>query len=520
MIQRILPLFTCGFLCGQTLVLAGGGAEGDLGVTGTWSYHLYSSLFQEGDIRGDGSFTMVILGSDPAPSNFLAGTFTWLGADLGLSVHAYDLPVTSQAQANSAAVAAQVAAADAVFIRGGDQGEYYDLWNDTALEGAILQVFQAGGALGGTSAGAMSLAEFAFAGGRDLISADVLLDSQTSYLDDADGGSGIHSDFLGLVPRAVIDTHFTWRGRLGRLAGLLAKAGEDSGRSDLIGLGIEEKTGLVLRKGHIQVIGHGSVLILRESALTRTIRPAGKPLVFTHLQADRLADGWHGAWPEGPFDAANAEAVPPFSPSPANAGALSWDGRVEADGQKFEFRAFWDPFSLQPTGSQPALLASVGFCHSGGQVHRGTKQETLFHALYSDPDLLGLLLFYDGFLERTADKADLVYFSGARGGLALDASGCLKRGLAERFSSQNGVPHTAALTGLRLHVLGDAAAHGLFLDTRLRAVGLEASPRGLALLIAHWLETGPLFDLDGNAHCDVLDLAQLLSSFPEPEEQD
>jgi cyanophycinase len=516
MIQRCLPLFCCGFLCGQTLVLAGGGAEGDLGVTGTWSYDLYSALFQEGDVQGDGRFVVVILGSDPAPSNFLASTFSWLGSELGLTVQAYDLAVTSQTQANSATVADQIAAADAVFIRGGDQGEYYDLWNDTALEGAILQVFQAGGAIGGTSAGAMSLAEFAFAGGRDLISADVLFDSQTSYLDDEDGGSGIHADFLGLVPGVIVDTHFTWRGRLGRLAGILAKAGQDSGRSDLIGLGIEEKTGLVLHNGHVQVLGHGAVLLLRQTALTRTIRPAGKPLVFTHLQADRLVDGWHGTWPEGPFDSANAEAVPAFSPSAANAGALSWDGRVEADGQKFEFRASWDPFSLQPTGSQPTLLASVGFCHAGGQVHRGTKQEALFHALYSDPDLLGFLLFYDGFLERTAEQADLVYFSGARGGLVLDGSGCQKRGLAKRFSSQNGVPHTAALIGLRLHVLGDAASYGLFLDTRLRALGLEASPRGLTLLIAHWLETGTLWDLDGNARADVLDLALLLSSFPAP----
>ena len=105
---------------------------------------------------------------------------------------------------------------------------YYDLWNDTEVERAARAPWTAGGAVGGTSAGAMSLSEAALAE-VDPISADVMADSHTPYLDDTDGGSGVHADFIGLLSGALVDTHFTERGRLGRLLGALARDREERG---------------------------------------------------------------------------------------------------------------------------------------------------------------------------------------------------------------------------------------------------------------------------------------------------
>lgn len=82
-------------------------------------------------------------------------------------------------------------------------------------------------------------------GEKDLISQDVLTNAQTRYLDDADGGSGIHADFLGFVANTVIDSHFNDRGRLARLLGVMAKANADFGlTTGLLGIGLGIRPGL------------------------------------------------------------------------------------------------------------------------------------------------------------------------------------------------------------------------------------------------------------------------------------
>ena len=197
------------------LVLGGGGTEGALDAPGSWSWDLYTALFEGGDINGDGRITAAVL-SVWDEDEWMPAYLVAVGADEAFNLNA-DTPEAVEA----AAVA--VAAVDAVFIKGGDQGAYYDAWNGTALEDAILAVHAAGGGIGGTSAGAMSQSEWAIAGSANFDSFQVLGDSRTDAMDDvSDGGTGIHNDFLPLLPDTLVDTHFTERARLGRLAGALA----------------------------------------------------------------------------------------------------------------------------------------------------------------------------------------------------------------------------------------------------------------------------------------------------------
>ena len=67
---------------------------------------------------------------------------------------------------------------------------------------------------------------------------------------------------LGLVPNAIIDQHFSERGRLGRLLSVLAE------RPQLLGIGVDEDTALIIeRQVGIEVIGHGAVTIVDGRAM-------------------------------------------------------------------------------------------------------------------------------------------------------------------------------------------------------------------------------------------------------------
>ncbi len=294
------------------IVLAGGGSEGDEGDEDAWSARLYGELLSVGDVTGDDLVRVAVV-SAHEESSWLPEYFEWLGAD-----EAFNVEIGSPLAASDEALDDTFAHVDAVFFKGGDQGAYYDLWNDSHFESVVRAVVdERGGAVGGTSAGAMSLSAYALAGGLDLISLDVLEDACTSWLDDdSDGGSGIHDDFLGFVPGVLVDTHFTQRGRLGRLAGAMARAVEDNDLGTLLGVGIEQETGLVIREARAEVVGVGAVSFLQPSTDGTLQRVCGRPLVYTDLRLDRLTDGWVFDLEAGRADESSA---------PESAEAVSWD---------------------------------------------------------------------------------------------------------------------------------------------------------------------------------------------------
>lgn len=483
----LLPILLTMSLTAQAgvIVAAGGGAEGDVGDTSSWSYRLYQHLLLNGDTNGDNVIEVAILTTSlpnkPNDAEWLPNYFEWIGTDLGLNVSAANYEVPDRATAQSNAAVGGVANADVVFIKGGDQGVYYDEWNGTLLETHIRTVVETrGGAIGGTSAGAMSLAEFSFSGSKDMISPDVLADAHTTYLDDASepGTSGIHNDFFGFVAGVTIETHYTQRGRLGRMLGVLAKASQDFSRGDLLAIGIERDTGIVIENGEARVIGPGSVSFVQQTAATSNLRDPGQPLVYSNLRLDRLTDGWRfdlGA--KAPLTNARpsgTSAVNYSNPDQANSGALTIDGAVEADNQKFaNVGTFYpDDYSRVPGTESPYVKDAVGYTDAGNSNNRMDKHETLFHLLYDDPTDLGVLVFSGGSLSRDAGNADVLTFSGVAT-ILVDASSAGYKGLspyASNWAASGGALRAAAFTNLTLHVLADSAGRDLAYNSRTRAL--------------------------------------------------
>ncbi|AGY57072.1 cyanophycinase [Gloeobacter kilaueensis] len=455
------------------VMVAGGGSEGDIGDTTSWSYRLYPHLLDGGDVNGDGRITVAVLANSPQ-SSFIPQYFKWLGAD-----DAFNVIIASRDQANNAGTVDAVRGVDAIFIKGGDQGVYYDLWNGTRLEDNIRYVVQTlNGGIGGTSAGAMSQSQYAFAGGKDLISLDILTNAQTPYLNDTDGGSGIHNDFLGFVTGSVIDSHFNDRGRLARLLGIMAKAQSDYQLSTLLGIGLGDQTGLAIHGNSAQVIGVGSVTFAQPTPQTVVHRPAGAPLYLTNIRADVLTEGWSFDLTSRVVTNRPADALPVSyaGDSAANKNALTIDGSKKPQERSYALKASYYPqgYSLTPTPSSTDILNSIGLNDSQNSNNRGYIQETILRALYDHPDYSGILLSVGGKITRAQNSPDLLSFGPGSGGpesaaVIFDGEQVSAKSLSPYVStsdSGNGSLHSAALENLRVHVLGQTSIWGTKYDSR------------------------------------------------------
>lgn len=463
------------------VMLAGGGTEGEVGDASAWSARLYPQLWAGGDVTGDRRVQVVILSMEKE-DEWLPEYFESLGVD-----DAFNLRVNSVARADDDELVDTFAAVDAVFIKGGDQGEYYDTWNGTLLEEQIRLVHETrGGGVGGTSAGAMSQSEYALAGGMDYVTGDVLADSDTEYLGDtSDGGSGIHDDFLGFLPGYVVDTHFTQRARLGRMIGAMAKAWEDFRLTALRGIGCEEQTGVYIRDGVATVVGVGAVSLVTADGSTAPQREAGVPLTWEGLRLDRLTDGWR-------FDVGTG-AVDTSTP-PSGAEAVAWDGfassaagqwYADGDYQAHEERFAWvverdpSPYAEHEGMDRPVLGDAIGVMNAFDSDLRASAEEAMFRGLYDHIGATGFLIGYGGSAQRSSLVEDVIDLTDnpevnddPMATMLVDTSGVSWRSLSPEASLSDlgdGSLHSAGLVGATVHILYTPAS-ALAYDTVARAV--------------------------------------------------
>ena len=154
------------------------------------------------------------------------------------------IALLSREDAYNPGVVSNLLAADGIFITGGDQSRLMtELWETPAFRASHQDFYMNGNCIAGTSAGAAVMSRQMIAQGQ----APIITQKDVVSFDIG----------LGLVSMAIIDQHFSQRRRLTRLLSALAQ------RPDLLGVGIDENTGLVITVNEsIEVIGDGSVTIL------------------------------------------------------------------------------------------------------------------------------------------------------------------------------------------------------------------------------------------------------------------
>lgn len=163
--------------------------------------------------------------------------------ELGVS-DVQPLALTDWDSAHAPALQQDILQADGIFMSGGDQSKLMQALWETPAYTSLHQAFHLRGCcIGGTSAGAAVMSRHMIAQG-----AAVLRPSKDATATDIG---------LGFITQAVVDQHFSERRRLARLMSTLAL------RPDLLGVGIDEDTALVIERNHaIEVIGRGSVTVV------------------------------------------------------------------------------------------------------------------------------------------------------------------------------------------------------------------------------------------------------------------
>ncbi len=145
------------------------------------------------------------------------------------------LQAHNRAESDQPAFAEPLDHATGVWLTGGDQAWFAELYVGTQVEQKLKSLLERGGSIGGTSAGAAIM-------------------SQVMIRHSPEGATAATG--FDLFPKAIIDQHFMHRSRLNRLLGVLKQHPEH------MGFGIDEDTALIvqLRSGRLGVMGRSYVL--------------------------------------------------------------------------------------------------------------------------------------------------------------------------------------------------------------------------------------------------------------------
>lgn len=164
------------------------------------------------------------------------------------------LHTTDRGEADSEAFVEALRTADGVFFFGGRQWRLVDAYGDTRTEQEIARVLDRGGVIGGTSAGASIQGSFLVRG-----------DTRTNQIVMGDRQEG-----FGYLRGVGIDQHVLRRNRHFDLLELI------EAHPDLLGIGLDEDTAIVVRGDAFEVIGRSYVLVYDRD----TVTDGGAPFYF------------------------------------------------------------------------------------------------------------------------------------------------------------------------------------------------------------------------------------------------
>jgi cyanophycinase len=161
--------------------------------------------------------------------------------------------VSTRQDASKPASLALLEGATGIFFTGGDQLHVTSLIGGSEMDVLLHELYKKGVVIAGTSAGAAMMSGSMFVRGPA---------EENPRLENLQLGPG--AEFLMGV---IIDTHFSQRGRHGRLISAVAHY------PHALGIGIDEDTALVAKDGIFEVIGKGAVTVIDAGELSYTNVP-------------------------------------------------------------------------------------------------------------------------------------------------------------------------------------------------------------------------------------------------------
>jgi cyanophycinase len=304
------------------LALEGGGT--DVAAVYTW-------MANHG---GNGDFLMIGSATSTSGNYYNNPVKNLLGTTKVNSIST--LMVSTTAGANSDFVVNTVSNAEAIFILGGDQSTYVNLWSGTKLVSAIDNAIAVKHVpIGGTSAGLAVLGQYAYSA-QYATSADSSTVLQNPY----DPSVTIVKNFLTLpyLDNTITDSHFYEHDRMGRLVTFVARVQQDNSLTvPAKGIGVDQDTALLVETqgtpaGTATVVANATTdpntrhVYFVESPGAPTQCKAGSPLIDTGVMVHRASVG------DAPIilDASNASSL--WNTMPSTPSNQTTDYLLDTDG--------------------------------------------------------------------------------------------------------------------------------------------------------------------------------------------
>lgn len=138
-----------------------------------------------------------------------------------------------------------------IYISGGDQNRFMEIVKDTDIEKAIHEAYKNGSLVGGTSAGAAVMSKIMITG-AELKHPDYSATFKNIEAENIETATG-----LGMITNVIIDQHFVKRSRYNRLISAVIEF------PDMIGIGIDESTAILVKGDSAEVVGESQVIVLK-----------------------------------------------------------------------------------------------------------------------------------------------------------------------------------------------------------------------------------------------------------------
>ncbi|MCI0586628.1 MAG: cyanophycinase [Planctomycetes bacterium] len=212
---------------------------------------------------GPDASVLIVPQASAQPDAGKSSTEMWKGAGAS-KVSILDL-------ADPAAALASVRGASLIWMGGGDQNRLVKALAGTGLPEAIRARYVEGAVVGGTSAGAAAMSKAMITGEADLESVT--------------GGATEIVEGLALWPEVIVDQHFLKRRRFNRLLGAVLD------RPELVGVGIDEGTAVIVADRSFVVEGRGNAVVVDARKADPVRAKKGDPSTGVGLAVHVLADG-------------------------------------------------------------------------------------------------------------------------------------------------------------------------------------------------------------------------------------
>ncbi len=286
-------------------------------------------------------------GADPAASALGAvGRFERYGGEG--AARALALTLEAPERAFDPEAVDEIRSCGGYFFTGGVQSRILEFFLPDGVETpayrALMERWEAGAVVSGSSAGAAMMSHPMIAGGT----------SAGAFANGTGEGGVRLSAGMGFLPELLVDQHFLARGRIGRL---LVAVTADGGVP--LGAGVDENTALVVRGSELEVVGASGVVLVD----AREAEVAGNG-DFRGVRLELL----------GPGDRMSLEPGSRVRPRPGRASARNLSGEAPGSGEVDLDR---DPFDrwvflhvLEAFGSSPSPGDAIGFGREDGSVIR------------------------------------------------------------------------------------------------------------------------------------------------------